>query len=171
MTKEKTLRQCLTIAIAFIASSLFTAASANDLVLEKYFAGHTRAEGQFSAINGVKKSFKVRLTGRWNGKRLLLREDFTYADGQKDRKTWQFVKTSPTTYLGTREDVVGRAFVRVNGDTARFSYDVYLDGNTRKNRVRFHDKMTLQSNGLLINDAWVSKYGFPVARTHVEFRK
>ncbi|WP_457301867.1 DUF3833 family protein [Phyllobacterium sp. P5_D12] len=165
------MRQLLTIAIVFIASSLFTAALAKDLVLEKYFVGNTRAEGQFSAINGVKKSFKVQLSGRWNGKRLLLREDFTYADGEKDRKTWQFVKTSPTTYVGIREDVVGRTLVTVKGDTARFSYDVYLDGKTRNNRVRFHDKMTLKSDGVLINDAWVSKYGFPVACTHVKFRK
>ena len=148
-----------------------TQAPAKDLVLEKYFAGKTRANGTFSAINGVRRDFKVDLIGRWNGKRLILQENFVYSDGEKDQKTWRFVKTGPFTYMGTREDVVGETLVTIKGDTARYSYDVYLDGKNRKNRVRFHDSMTLQEGGLLINNAWVTKFGFPVARTHVEFQR
>ncbi|MBZ9653629.1 DUF3833 family protein [Phyllobacterium lublinensis] len=161
----------IAIAVLIAGFAVPATSSAKDLVLEKYFVGTTRAQGKFSAINGVRKSFTVLLTGKWNGKLLTLKENFTYSDGEKDIKTWRFLKTSPTTYVGTREDVVGQTLVTVRGDTARFSYDVYLDADNRKNRVRFHDTMKWMSNGVLINSAWVSKYGFPVARTRVVFRK
>jgi hypothetical protein len=31
--------------------------------------------------------------------------------------------------------------------------------------------MVVQPNGSMINNAWVTKYGFPVARTHVVFTR
>lgn len=147
------------------------AASAKDLTLEKYFAGRTYADGRFSAITGVRRDFTVVLTGTWNGKRLKLVEDFVYADGERDRKTWRFTKTGRNTYSGTREDVVGPALVTVKGNTATFSYDVYLDGAARKNRVRFHDRMVLSDDGTMLNTALVTKFGLPVGSTRVAFRR
>ena len=163
---------------AYVLSSLIVLAafaapaSAADFQLEKYFAGRTVADGQFSAINGVSRKFKVFLTGTWNGKRLKLVEDFVYADGERDRKTWRFTKTGSNSYSGTREDVRGVALVTVTGNTARFSYDVYLDGAARKNLVRFHDTMVLDpARGTVLNTAWVTKFGLPVAKTRVAFRR
>jgi hypothetical protein len=147
------------------------AAMARDLVLEKYFAGTTLADGKFTAINGVSRAFKVKLSGSWNGKRLKLVEDFVYDDGERDRKTWFFTKVAPNQYKGTREDVVGETLVTVSGDTARFTYQVYLDGAARKGKVRFHDKMTLRPDGTVLNNALVTKFGFPVGKTRVEFRR
>ena len=164
-------RSIMLMGLALATSMSVAPAKAQEFVLEKYFAGKTRAVGSFRAINGVNRSFKVDLTGKWNGKRLLLQEDFIYSDGERDRKAWRVQKTGVNTYLGTREDVIGKADVRVKDDTARFSYDVYLDGENRKNRVRFHDTMTLKDNGRMINNAWVTKFGIPVARTRVEFQR
>jgi len=146
-------------------------ALARDFVLEKFFAGTTYADGQFSAINGVSRAFTVKLTGSWNGKRLKLVEDFVYEDGERDRKTWYFTKVAPNQYRGTREDVVGETLVTVRGDTARFTYQVYLDGEARTNKVRFRDRMTLRPDGTVLNNALVTKFGFPVAKTRVEFRR
>lgn len=155
-----------------VLAAMAAPASAAEFKLEHYFAGRTIADGQFSAINGVSRKFKVLLTGSWNGKRLKLVEDFVYADGERDRKTWRFTKTGPNTYSGTREDVRGVALVTVTGNTARFSYDVYLDGAAKKNLVRFHDTMVLDAaNGTVLNTAWVTKFGFPVAKTRVAFRR
>ncbi|WP_428030001.1 DUF3833 family protein [Ancylobacter sp.] len=148
-----------------------TSAQARDLVLERFFAGRTVAEGSFSAINGVKRAFTVDLTGRWNGQALTLVEDFRFADGERDRKTWRFVKLAPGSYRGTREDVRGGTQVRVKGDTATFSYLVDLDPGAGENLVRFHDRMVLRGDGTVLNIAWVTKYGFPVAMTRVEFRR
>ncbi|MDQ0455502.1 DUF3833 family protein [Rhizobium paknamense] len=155
---------------AGLAASL-SPALARDFTFEDYFTGKTVAEGRFSAINGVKRSFTVDLTGKWDGRLLILREDFRFDDGSRDTKTWRFVKTGPKTYVGTREDVVGQAPVTLTGDTARFSYLVYLSPETQGNKVRFHDKMVLRPDGSVLNTALVTKFGLPVAWTRVEFRK
>lgn len=159
--------------IACFVAAVFgsTSAIAADFRLEDYFRGSTYADGQFWAINGINRTFKVRLSGRWNGKTLTLVEDFVYDDGERDRKTWRFTKVAEGQYSGTREDVVGSTTVRIVGNTARFSYAVYLDSKNQTNRVRFFDKMVLRRDGTVLNSALVTKFGFPVGRTRVEFRQ
>ncbi len=157
------------IAVGSLATLTFTA-SAADFKLERYFAGRTLAKGEFSAINGVHRTFDVVLNGRWNGRRLKLTEDFVYNDGERDHKTWTFVKTGEGKYTGTREDVRGEALVTIRGDTALYSYDVYLNAKERKNLVRFHDKMVLKGNKVF-NTATVTKFGFPVASGKVDFSR
>ncbi|MEO9340076.1 DUF3833 family protein [Mesorhizobium sp. SB112] len=157
--------------LALTALIVAAPAMARDFVLEKYFAGKSRAVGSFSAINGANNSFDVDLTGKWNGKVLTLREDFIYADGKRDTKTWRFTKLTENTYSGTREDVVGETLVTVKGDTAKFTYLVYLSPEEKKNLVRFHDTMVLKDDGTVLNNAWVTKFGFPVAKTKVEFTR
>lgn len=146
-------------------------AAARDFSLESYFVGKTRAVGSFSAITGLKRKFTVDLTGRWKDQTLTLVEDFVYEDGERERKTWRFTKISDGHYRGTREDVVGETLVKISGDTARFTYLIDLPSKGGTNRVRFHDKMTLESDGRLINTALVTKFGFPVALTRVEFER
>lgn len=146
-------------------------AAAGDFSLEGYFAGRTSAVGSFSAINGVKRKFTVDLFGKWNGKTLTLVEDFVYDNGEHDRKTWRFEKIAKDKYRGTREDVIGETLVTISGGTARFSYLVDLDARNRSNRVRFHDTMSLQDDGTLLNKALVTKFGLPVALTRVEFSR
>jgi hypothetical protein len=157
----------ITMNFSFVSAAL----AVSDFTLESYFTGKTSAQGSFAAINGVKRSFVVDLTGRWDGKTLTLREDFVFDDGTRDRKTWRFVNTGPKSYKGTREDVIGETSVRLNGNVARFSYLVYLDGAQKKNKVRFHDTMTLKPDGILLNTALVTKFGLPVALTKIEFKR
>lgn len=158
-------------ALLFAAPFAISGAQARDFRFEDYFVGRTTAVGSFSAINGVERSFKVNLTGKWNGRTLTLREDFVYNDGERDTKTWRFTKTGKNTYSGTREDVVGETRVWIEGDTATFSYDVYLDPKNKANLVRFHDTMKLNPDGTVLNTARVTKFFFPVAHTTVKFRR
>lgn len=147
-------------------------ALAQDTVMERFFRGKTTATGSFSAINGVNRTFDVTLTGRVKGDTLSLREDFVYADGERDRKTWRFVRTGPQTYRGTREDVIGTTTVRVEGQTARFTYLVDLDPGPKQNIVRFYDKLVFARDGRTVaNTATVWKSIFPVARVRVDFKR
>lgn len=164
------LRLTLASLAAVAASTLSTGASAEDFKLESYFNGTTRATGSFSAINGVKRTFDVRLRGKFNGQLLTLVEDFVYGDGEKDRKTWKFTKSGPGRYTGTREDVIGTTTVRISGNTAKFTYLVDLDPGPGQNIVRFWDTMVLSADGKTVaNRALVTKYGVPVARVKVDF--
>ncbi|OJF97852.1 DUF3833 family protein [Pararhizobium antarcticum] len=160
--------------IAVLASVSFMPgiAAAADTLMETFFVGRTTAVGSFSAINGVNRTFVVLLTGRLRGDTLTLREDFVYDDGEKDRKTWIFVRTGPNTYRGTREDVIGTTTLRVSGNTARFNYLVDLDPGPEKNVVRFYDRMVLSDDGkTIVNTATVWKYILPVARVRVDFKR
>lgn len=160
------------LSLAITASAAFASdLPGQNFRLESYFSGHTKATGSFRAINGVHRTFKVDLHGTWNGRTLKLVEDFRYADGERDRKTWRFTKTGADTYTGTREDVIGETKVHIYGNVAKFSYNVLLDGKGGSNKVRFHDTMRLKPDGTVLNTAWVTKYGLPVARTRVEFAK
>lgn len=155
--------------VALLATNI--AANAADLKLEEFFKGTTHAYGKFSAINGKKREFRVLLNGKWNGKTLVLREDFFYTDGERDVKTWRFTKTSANTYSGTREDVQGTTTVKVKGNTAKFSYTVDLDNGPKTNFVKFRDILTLKEDGTLRNTARVSKFGIPVAKVAVNFAR
>lgn len=146
-------------------------AQAADLRLEQFFKGKTYAYGSFSAINGLKRSFRVDLTGHVRGKVLRLREDFRYDDGERDTKTWVFTQTGPNTYSGTREDVIGQTTVHISGNVARFTYRVDLSPGGKSNIVRFFDKLVLKDDGTLRNTAWVTKFGLPVARVKVNFAR
>lgn len=164
----------------FFASLLVTScvlgatapARAADTLMETFFRGKTTATGSFAAINGVKRKFDVKLTGTVRGKTLTLREDFVYSDGERNTKTWRFNRTGPTTYVGTREDVVGETVVNVEGNTARFTYLIDLEPGPAENIVRFHDRLTLAKDGRTMeNTATVTKYGLPVAFVSVHFQR
>jgi hypothetical protein len=160
--------------LATLLIALVSAAPANarELRLEDFFQGHTTAKGSYRAINGVSRSFDVALYGRWDGRTLVLREDFRYADGETDTKTWRFRKTGQNTYIGTREDVVGSTKVRINGNKAFFTYLVDLDPGKRRNIVRFRDTLTLSADGRrIVNTAKVFKGPLPVARVRVDFKR
>lgn len=163
------------LALTFVTTtalfSLSNFANAADLKLEEFFKGTTHAYGKFSAINGKKREFRVLLNGKWNGKTLVLREDFFYSDGEKDVKTWRFTKTSPNSYVGTRGDVKGKTIVKIKGNTAKFSYTVDLDNGPKTNFVKFNDVLVFKNDGTLRNRARVSKFGIPVAKVAVNFAR
>ena len=158
-----------TFSLLLFAAVLPFPAQASDLRLEDFFKGKTYAYGSFGAITGLKRSFRVDLTGHVRGKVLTLREDFRYDDGEHDTKTWIFTRTGPNTYSGTREDVVGETTVRLSGNTARFTYLVDLNPGGDPNIVRFHDRLVLKDDGTLRNTALVTKFALPIARVRVNF--
>ncbi len=166
----RTLSASLLLAAGILSAS--APAQAADTLMETFFRGKTTATGSFSAINGVRRQFDVKLTGTVRGDMLTLREDFVYKDGERDTKTWRFKRTGPATYVGTREDVIGETVLTVSGNTATFTYLVDLDSGPGENIVRFHDRMTLSKDGKTMeNTATVTKYGFPVAIVAVHFRR
>ncbi len=159
------------LALIIMALAGRDARAASTFTFEDYFQGRTVAFGKFSAINGVKRTFRVDLNGIWDGKTLKLIEDFAYDDGVKERKIWYFTKTAPGRYVGRRDDVKGVANVRIRGNTARYGYRLYLDAENKSNLVRFRDKMVLKKDGTVVNTATVFKYLFPVGRVTVNFAR
>ena len=165
-------RSLIAFTVISFATILFpTPSIAQTFTFEDYFQGKTVAYGKFSAINGVKRTFRVDLNGTWNGKTLKLVEKFVYDDGIRETKIWYFTKTAEGKYIGKRSDVKGIANVSIRGNTARYGYELYLDAKNRKNLVQFKDKRGLRRDGTVKNTATVSKFGIPVGKVVVNFAR
>ncbi len=164
------LRILVTAALAvFMATG---SSAAKDLRLEEFFKGRTNATASFKTITGLERNFTVKLNGRWDGKTLVLREDFFFDDGETDTKTWRFTKKGWNTYTGTREDVIGETIVSVIGNKGYFNYLVDLDPGEGRNIVRFYDTLELSADGrTLKNTARVFKGPLPVASVRVDFKR
>ncbi len=149
-----------------------TAGVMRETVMERFFRGQARATGTFRAINGTRRDLDIALRGTVTKTGLTLREDIRYDDGQTERKTWHFVRTGPSTYSGTREDVIGGTTVRVDGNVVRFNYLVDLDPGPKQDVYRFFDTLTFSRDGrTMSNTAVVWKTILPVARVKIDFRK
>ncbi len=137
------------------------------LVLESYFEGTTSGRGVFiNSWTGSQRAFTVVIQGSWDGSVLTLVEDFAFADGEKDRKTWRLQATGPGRYVGTREDVVGVAHAWTDGNAVRLEYAVALGGWT----VDFSDVLALQDSAHLVNKATVGKWGIRIGRVELWLR-
>ncbi len=141
--------------------------------LVKYFTGRTIGTGGFTApIAGIKRELTVKTRGTWNGKTLTLVEDFVYADGERDRKTWRFKRIGPDRYEGRREDVVGVADVRQVGRIVTLAYLADIRGKDGGvTRVGFKDTIGYSSNGDVYNNATVTRFGIPIGDVKIIFRK
>jgi hypothetical protein len=142
------------------------------VALERDFRGRSYAKGVFTnRLTESVRPFTVVLNGKWDGRTLTLREDFAYADGEKDVKTWVFRRISATQWAGTREDVVGQADVQVVDGVVRLSYDVDLPTGSGPVRLRFEDVIERSAGGMIVNRAIVSKYGLPLGDVDLTFSR
>ena len=142
------------------------------LVLEDYFAGHTQGWGIFDdRFGNLRRQFKVDIDGTWDGKTLTMVEDFVYADGETDRRTWRIDKLDEHRYQGRADDVLGIAEGRVEGQALTWSYEVLLTIGGSDRKVRFTDWLFLQDDEVLINRASVTKFGIELGTLTLFFRK
>lgn len=145
---------------------------ARPLVLEDAFRGRLVGEGRFvSRIGLAPRGVTVDMAGSWDGRVLTLVEDFVYSDGERDRLTWRFTRIAPGRYAGTREDVIGEADVRQDGDAVRLSYEANVKSGSGRQRVRFEDVLYLRADGTIMNVAVVSVLGVPVGDVELVIRK
>lgn len=137
-------------------------------VIEDALAGTNVGKGSIKTITGVDRQFEATLTGTWNGETLTLIEDFVFADGEIDKKTWRLTKLANGEYEGTREDVVGTARGFQVKDGFRLEYLIDLPtGEGKSRRVKFRDILVLDAGGDVVNDATIGWRGFRVGRVEL----
>jgi len=147
--------------------------AAGAFLLERDLHGAAVARGEFRAINGVRRGFTVEMRGSLEGDVFILEEDFLYDDGERDRKTWRLRRVAPGRYVGAREDVVGEAQGRQDGNYFRLEYDVRLPGRDGAPgmKVRFRDVMARTADGAILNRASVGWWGFRIARVELRITR
>lgn len=151
--------------------------STRQLNIEQFFDGDLVAYGQFQDIFGtVRRQFKVKIKGDWNGKRLKLVEDFVYEDGSTERRVWTLLKTGPQTWTGTAPGVIGQAEGIEQGDRFNWRYTIDLPvpaatGAAQTVRVTFDDWIWLQSDTRAFNRAYMKRYGVDIGDVSINFEK
>jgi len=142
------------------------------LVLEDYFSGRTMAWGLFEdRFGNVQRQFTVTIDGTWDGTTLILNEDFVYSDGETENRVWILNKTDDMNYSGTTENAIGIATGTRAGNAFNWRYNFNLKVGDGYWNVKFDDWMFLQPNGVLLNKATVTRWGFKLGTVYLSFSK
>jgi hypothetical protein len=142
------------------------------LDLKQYFNGTIDASGMFQDRAGtVIKRFTVMMKCRWEGDVGTLDEDFTYSDGTKQKRVWTLTQVAPDRYIGTAADVVGEAVGITAGNALRWQYVLALPVDGKTYHVNFEDWMYLMDEGVMLNRAAMSKFGFGLGEVTLAFNK
>ena len=142
------------------------------LNLQTYFNGTLDAWGIFQDRSGkVVKRFTVVMQCHWEGDVGTLDEDFTYADGTKQKRVWTLRKTAPGVFIGTAPDVVGEARGTVSGNALHWNYVLALPVDGTIYHVDFSDWMFLMDDRVMLNRAAMSKYGLGLGEVTLSFTK
>ncbi len=143
-----------------------------ELEIEKYFVGRTIANGIFEDRFGkVRRQFVATVDGKAEGDSFTLDENFVWNDGEKQHRLWTIKRTGPNTYEGRTPEVIGVAQGMKSGNVFNLSYDIKLKvGDNKYWKVHFNDWMFLQPNGVVINRAYVTRWGFDVGSVTISFQ-
>ena len=142
------------------------------LLIEEYFQGETQASGLFEdRFGNLRRQFVVDITGIWDGKVLVLNEQFHFSDGATDQRIWTITKTGRDSYEGRADDVIGIAKGESQGNALNWQYDLNLKVGDGTLRVHFNDWMFLQPSGVLLNRAKVTKLGVEIGTVTLAFTK
>ena len=140
--------------------------------IEEYFLGYVKAWGIFQNRFGkVERQFTAKMEGSFDGEILTLEEDFSWNDGEKQKRKWKIKKVGDDKYEGTAPDVIGIAKGVSYGSAFKFEYQLLIPFKDKKIKVRFDDWIFKQDDKVAINRAIVSKFGFKVGELTVFFVK
>ncbi len=140
--------------------------------LEDYFSGHVRAWGLFHDRFGrLRRRFVVDVHGVWDGRLLVLDEDFRYQDGAREHRTWRIRKVDDHHYEGTFDDIIGVASGVTYGHALHWTYVMRLAVGRRRLRVSFDDWMFREDGEVMINRAVMKMLGVKLGEVTLAFRK
>lgn len=143
-----------------------------ELLLENYLNGTFDAYGTFTNRKGqVSRRMHVVMKASWNGDSGELDEDFTWSDGEIQKRIWHLKKTAPDKYEGKADDVIGTAYGEVAGNAFHWNYTLAVDVNGSIYNFKFDDWMYLMNDQILINKAEMTKFGFKVGEINITFVK
>jgi Protein of unknown function (DUF3833) len=142
------------------------------LELRDYFNGTLDAYGVFTDRSGkVVKRFTVVMKCTWTGDDGVLDEDFSYADGSKQRRVWRLKKLTGGGYSGQADDVVGQASGQQSGNAFNWTYTMALPVDGKVYEVQFDDWMYLVTDKVMLNKASMRKFGVYLGEVTLSFTK
>ncbi len=143
------------------------------LDLYGYFQGQTQGWGIVQDRKGrLTRQFTVEITGTVNSDgSLILAENFDWSDGEKSKRTWILDRVDTHRYTGRAEDVINGASGTLYGNVLNWQYVLSLKVDDTAWKITFDDWMFLVDDGILLNKATMSKFGFRVGEITIVFQK
>jgi hypothetical protein len=142
------------------------------LDLRTWFVGHQEAWGVVQSRSGeVIKRFHVDISGRLDDGKIILDEQFSYADGTSEQRQWQLVQVAPNRWIGHAGDVVGAATGETAGNTLHWQYTLSVPVNGKRYDVEFDDWMYLIDERTMVNRTTMRKFKIGVGQVTLFFRK
>lgn len=142
------------------------------LDITRYFNGTLDAHGMFQDRAGaVIKRFTVVMRCSWQGDTGTLDEDFTYADGSRQKRVWTIRKTGANSFSATAPDVVGTATGVVAGNALRWKYVLAQPVGEKVYNVDMEDWMFLIDDKVMLNRTTMSKFGVDLGSVTLSFSK
>jgi hypothetical protein len=140
--------------------------------IKEYFSGDVIAWGMVQDYsNKVNRRFCVEIKGTWQTNQGILAETFYFDDGDISYRNWQLTKQPDGTYIGTAEDVVGKAVGKHQGFAFQLQYDLLLNVKEKTYQVAMDDWMYQLDEYRVINKTSISKLGINVANVTLFFDK
>lgn len=148
------------------------AGKARSFDVASYFAGRLKAWGVVEPrFGGVVRQFTVDLDGRRDGDDIVLDEYFLFSDGERQERHWRVRRQADGSWRGEASDVPGGAEGREDGSSFSWNYDLMLTVSGSTWRVAFRDWMFRIDDEVVLNRAFLSKWGIPVGEVTIAFRK
>ena len=140
--------------------------------LQEFFDGNTTGWGIVQDRSGtVTRRFVVEILGKFNGNEGTLDEQFKWSDGKVEQRIWRLNKVNSKQWIGTADDVVGKAVGTISGNTLKWEYILKLPLENGSINVKFDDWMYLVDENVLMNKARFSKFGFVLGEVTLSFVK
>lgn len=140
--------------------------------IEEYFDGPSRGWGMVQGRDGeVLRRFTVDLVGTQEGDEFVLREWFTWDDGEEEYREWRIRSDGAGGYTGRAGDVVGVATGSASGNALNWRYRLRVSARGSEWVLALDDWMFLQPDGVLLNRATMSKFGFRVGEITIAFQR
>ena len=134
------------------------------LSLPNFFSGPMSAHGILKNRYGhVIRYFNVTMTAHWDEQGIgTLDEDFTFDDGEKQKRIWTFTPDGKGGYLASAGDVKNAVPVNIAGNAFFMKYVLNILYKGEPLEVSIDDKMYLVSEKVLINESVMTKFGIEV---------
>jgi len=168
--------------LLFMSVVLFAAGCSHDISqyqnsepkfnLFEYFEGDSAAWGMIQDYTGKQtRRFEVAITGKVDGDTLTLVEDFVFDDGEKTQRVWTIIRNGSNEYIGSADDIIGKAYGKEVGNALQWKYDFELVYEGSPIVVAFDDWLYRQDTDHIFNLTKIKKFGVEVGEITLFFQK
>jgi hypothetical protein len=138
----------------------------------KFFKGKLNAVGIIlDPFGRVLKSFEIDIYGEFTNTSGVMRQVFTHKGATVAKRTWSFVRLSEHHFEGCAPDVVGKMRGEWQGNAILMHYKLRIPLFGRERVLEVSDFLYAVNAHTVQNIAVFRKWGFPVARLYISFRK